>query len=359
MIWQQGFLPTSINLINQACFLPLMRRYVLLIVIILLGFSYYQDLDFSGMTGSIVASESYVQDQGSIQVYFCPREGCETAFTNFISTAEESVHCALFDIGLPSVQEVLLSKERQGLDVKVVTDNDYIHKFTYDFVREDSWGLMHDKFCIIDGKKISTGSMNPTNNGVDKNNNNLLLIDSKTLAQNYDAEFQEMWDGDFKKGEPVQNPSVKLDGVKIENYFCPEDHCAAHIKEELQKAETSIHLLTFSFTNDGIGDMILLKHRDGILIRGVMEARQVTDDSEYDRIIYQDMDVLKDGNPNNMHHKVFIIDGKTVITGSMNPTGSGDERNDENILIIHDEKIAQRFLQEFEYVYKEAEGKQN
>jgi len=49
-----------------------------------------------------------------------------------------------------------------------------------------------------------------------------------------------------------------------------------------------------------------------------------------------------------MHHKVFIIDGKTVITGSMNPTGSGNKRNDENMLIIHNEKVVNKFLEEFE-----------
>jgi phosphatidylserine/phosphatidylglycerophosphate/cardiolipin synthase-like enzyme len=55
-----------------------------------------------------------------------------------------------------------------------------------------------------------------------------------------------------------------------------------------------------------------------------------------------------------MHHKVFIIDGKTVITGSMNPTAGGNERNDENVLIIEDEGIAGLYLEEFEKVWGEA-----
>ncbi|MBT4150600.1 phospholipase, partial [Candidatus Woesearchaeota archaeon] len=49
-----------------------------------------------------------------------------------------------------------------------------------------------------------------------------------------------------------------------------------------------------------------------------------------------------------MHHKVFIIDGKTVVTGSFNPSKNGDSRNDENILIIRDETIASRYLAEYE-----------
>ena len=63
------------------------------------------------------------------------------------------------------------------------------------------------------------------------------------------------------------------------------------------------------------------------------------------------LDVKKDRNKGNMHHKVFIIDSETVITGSYNPTESGNKRNDENLIIIHDKKIAEKYLEEFGKVY--------
>ena len=52
-----------------------------------------------------------------------------------------------------------------------------------------------------------------------------------------------------------------------------------------------------------------------------------------------------------MHHKVFIVDN-CVVTGSMNPSKSGDTRNDENVLVICDEGIAKEFEKEFERIYK-------
>ena len=56
-----------------------------------------------------------------------------------------------------------------------------------------------------------------------------------------------------------------------------------------------------------------------------------------------------------MHHKVFIIDNETVVTGSMNPTGNGNSKNDENILIIHDSEIAKQYAEEFWRIWKETE----
>ena len=298
---------------------------------------------------------SYLQDQGDLKLYFCPQEECEEVLVSFLDSAESSIHCAFYDIGLKSVQEKLLQKQKE-MEVQVVTDSDYLKKFNHPFVKTDSYGLMHDKFCIIDGKKVSTGSMNPTDNDAHKNNNNLLLIQSIVIAQNYEDEFQEMWNGNFKKGSKVKNPKVRLNQMNIEMYFCPEDHCAEQVRKQLQKAEQSIHFMTFSFTHEGIANVLLLKNLDGLKMKGVMEVRQISEYSQFNRLVQNHIDVHKDGNKNNLHHKVFIIDGKTVVTGSFNPTANGDEHNDENVIIIEDEEIAQRIVKEFEKVYAEGTG---
>ena len=40
-------------------------------------------------------------------------------------------------------------------------------------------------------------------------------------------------------------------------------------------------------------------------------------------------------DPDEMHHKVIIIDERILVTGSYNFSRSAEERNDENTLIIH------------------------
>ncbi len=338
-----------------------MKKTIFFILLLLLaGGAHYAGFDLTelseyigvdALTGSTVTS--VVEDQGDISVFFCPHQDCVSPLVNFINSAEKYVHCALFEVDLPQVQQALLQKEKE-IDVKVITDDQYLYEFNHDFVRTDTWGLQHNKFCIIDGEKVSTGSMNPTVNGATKNNNNLLLINSKILAQNYEAEFQEMWNGTFKKGDQVLNPAILISNTVVKNFFCPEDRCADKVKQELEKAQSSIYFMTFSFTHEGIANMILLKHADGIDVRGVMEARQVSKYSKFNVLSYQTGNVYKDGNKANMHHKTFIIDEKTVITGSMNPSAGGDTRNDENLLIIESSEIAGKYVKEFERLYEEA-----
>lgn len=330
----------------------IMLFIVLIVIILLATFSIWENNDFENK------NDSDKKEFGKIDLYFCPQDDCEQVLLDFLDKAQESIYCALFEVGLESIKNKLLEKEKE-IEVKVVTDDTYLKKMDYPFVQADSWGLMHNKYCVTDGQKVATGSMNPTYNGVNKNNNNLLLIESYLLAKNYQNEFQEMWAGKFKSGERVKNPVVRINNMTIENYFCPEDNCAYHIKEELKRAEQSIYFLTFSFTHEGIANILLLKHLAGIPIKGVMENRQINKYSQFSRLEYQGIDVVKDGNPQSMHHKVFIIDGKTVITGSFNPTSGGDSKNDENILIIRDKETAKLFLQEFARVYDQRNSENN
>ncbi len=324
-------------------------KKVLFFVIVLLSLvgTYYFGVD--GITGSVTSVDSMVGSVGEIEVVFCPGD-CEERFVSFLSSASSSIDCALFDIGLESVQDVLLEKS-SAIPVRVVTDDHYLKKFNYSFVKPDRSGLMHNKFCIIDGVKVSTGSMNPTLNGAHKNNNNLVFVSSEAFVANFQDEFDELWDGTFKKGATVRSPAVKVGDVVTKTYFCPEDNCGERVKEVLKSAEREIYFMTFSFTHDEIGNVLLLKHLDDVLIRGVMEARQVSKYSEFERLKFQGVDVVKDGNKNNMHHKVFIVDNRTVITGSFNPSANGDKRNDENIVVIYSEEIARLYLDEFERVY--------
>ena len=49
-----------------------------------------------------------------------------------------------------------------------------------------------------------------------------------------------------------------------------------------------------------------------------------------------------------MHHKVFVIDGRTTVLGSFNFSEGADRDNDENALIVDDPAMASRFEEEFQ-----------
>ncbi len=54
------------------------------------------------------------------------------------------------------------------------------------------------------------------------------------------------------------------------------------------------------------------------------------------------------------HHKFAVIDGTTVLTGSWNWSAKGDGINYENLVVIRDAGLADRFAVEFERLWRKA-----
>lgn len=265
-----------------------------------------------------------VTEEGGIAVVMCP--DCEQAFALAVSSGE--ARCALYDVG----QEMGGVLERAG--AQVITDDESRPAYGEQYRHS---GLMHHKFCVVNDTLLLSGSYNPTDNG-ERNRNNLLLISSPTLARNYKAELGYLLSGESGRVRHV----VLLSGIRIENYFCPRDSCEEHVLEALAAANSSVRYMTYSFTSDAIGELLLQKGREGVFVEGVCDGGQLNDYNECERLGARIYD-----RPELLHHKVFIIDERIVITGSYNPTASGNERNNENVLIIHSEEVAQEFLTEY------------
>jgi len=60
--------------------------------------------------------------------------------------------------------------------------------------RSKGSGLMHNKFAVIDGIIIYTGSYNHTSGATLKNDENYILIKDKEIAETYEKQFQKIWE---------------------------------------------------------------------------------------------------------------------------------------------------------------------
>lgn len=313
----------------------------------------------------------------SIQVHFTtPRYpdtasyhygGLDETLASAIDAAEKSVDVAAYDFDLARVADALVRAHQRGVTVRVVAETDYrdelgpqrLLKAKIPIVFDDRDPFMHDKFVVIDERYVWTGSWNFTDNGTYRNNNNVVVVDSKALAKNYTTEFEEMFlDKQFGVTSPDNTPNarVNVSGVKLDNIFESEGNARDVIAKLVQDAQISVNFMAFVFTDDDIGRAVVNRHRAGIPVRGVVESRNLTSTgSHYETLRQAGVDVLPDGNPYMMHHKVIIIDESIVVTGSYNFTNSAASFNDENVLIIHSTEIAALYMAEFERVYAQAQ----
>jgi phosphatidylserine/phosphatidylglycerophosphate/cardiolipin synthase-like enzyme len=92
------------------------------------------------------------------------------------------------------------------------------------------------------------------------------------------------------------------------------------------------------------------RSKAGLDVQGVIENRGASQGA-FVPLFCAGLPVRTDGNKYTMHHKVIIIDGQIVITGSFNFTKSADEANDDNLLVIHSPTVAGLYEQEFQKIY--------
>jgi len=299
--------------------------------------------------------------------------GIESALVNGIRETRSTLDIAVFELNSEPIYRAILEAHQRGVAVRIVTDDEHgLHDEANDAlrrfqaagiaVRDDGRsGLMHNKFMIMDGQSVWTGSMNYTVNGGYRNNNNIIVMESAAAAAAYQTEFDEM----FERGEfGVRSSddgivSFALGAGEFSIIFAPEADEVSLLKAEIEAAARSIHLMTFVFSLEELAAAIL-KQADNqsagdFIVRGVFERRNSTASwSQLPSLHCAGADMRRDGSPFVMHHKVIIIDEHTVITGSFNYSRSAAERNDENIVIIRNELIAKLYLDEWRRLWDSA-----
>ena len=139
-------------------------------------------------------------------------------------------------------------------------------------------------------------------------------------------------------------------------FFAPEDKPNEKIVELLKTAKKEIFFMHFAFTANEISDVLIDKARnEKVNVAGIFDSklyRSTGPYSEFFKLTNEDIKiVLANNQKGKLHHKVFIVDPNSedgfVITGSENSSNNGDGTNDENVMVIHNDKVAKAYYEEF------------
>lgn len=299
----------------------------------------------------------------------------EEKLIRFIDSARASIHIASFEFDLTNVADALIAAKARGVDVRWVTDDEHGLGADDDLghgqfamleaagieVRDDlgRTAFMHNKFWIFDRQVVWTGSTNITRNGVYDQNNNVIVIHSPELAEVYEREFDEMWNGQFGARSPstLADQSLVVNGTQILVIFTSEDSALEKvIIPFVQGAQSSVYFMAFSFTDYPLADAMIQRRLRDLDVAGVFEAFGSTSEAAEMRTLFcGDVPVRQDGNGGFLHHKVIIVDERYVVTGSLNFSTRAETTNDENVIILDNPDIARLYVEEFERVW--AQGK--
>lgn len=302
-------------------------------------------------------------------------KGSYCVLTNAVAKATNNIYGAIHEIDLVDLSE-LFKKKSSNIYIELLLESrwtsDLENKAALQILKNSKIkikldkrksGLMHNKYLIIDDQFIWTGSANFTYNGFFKNYNDGILIENKEIAQIYKADYFRIQQNKKKKfyKKIINFSTEKFNNISITPIFSRTRNIDS--KDELikiiSKSKKNIQFLSFVFSSYDISYAIEKKLKQRVKVMGLFddsfESDNVTKNWKtipFQRLWQRGANVKYDDGNAKMHHKAFIIDDEIVVTGSFNFSRNAVKNNNENYLIISNQKINQLYKKRFNNLWQ-------
>ena len=316
---------------------------------------------------------------------------------DLIDSAEVSIDFAVMGFTYEPVVDAFIRAYDRGVKVRMVGDAGHLYNIGYQRLNErqipmvtgNDTHIMHNKFMVVDDRIVFGSTANWSNTDLRHNINNFFVIDHPGVADDFQAEFAQMFAGAFgnTKVEKFNGRSYQVGDTEIEVWFSPNEDALGRILELVDGAQESVHFMIFAFTKDQIGssfiELIDRKKQQGDWdssadpreegftgVAGVIDRSQLHSNGQYHevfRLLGGDAALRMDGNDNSrqpgdyqagggrLHSKTMVIDAfgenPVVISGSFNWSSSATTSNDEYMLVMHGPRVAQAYLKDWSYIW--------
>ena len=301
-----------------------------------------------------------------------------------INNSQKSIDIAIYGYDrVPKIENAINSAIARGVKVRLVYDIDskgsniYANTMYFvnliknanndkaPFVSENSSSytnsIMHNKFYIFDDSIVVTGSANLSFTDMSGFNcNNVVLINSKQIAQIYKNEFEQMYNSKFHSlKQPIQNKeNIVIGNSVVSVYFSPTDlTIEKHIIPLINNAKSYIYIPAFIITDRKFAQALIDAKNRGVDVKIILDATNAKNYYSKHPLLRENKILVKTETfAGKLHTKTVIIDDKYSIIGSMNFSKNGEKRNDENVLIIKNRELAIFNKNFFEYLWKKIDN---
>lgn len=295
-----------------------------------------------------------------------------------IDRADHTLDMAIYNINDQTMVNAVNDAYDRGVEIRYIAQgsnaNIGVDQFNPNIpvlYREDNNGSgMHNKFIIVDADytdkaTVVTGATNLTTAQLIEDYNNAIIFQDESLCKGFRLEFNEMWGSDgptpdmtnsvFGSDKLINTPEKFIVGdVPVELYFSPTDNATGAIQRVIESTDDNLYFALLAFTRDELGQAVIDVNNNFFSTAVGMVEMESTTGSEFGPL--QDAGVAvysHQGISPLLHHKYAIVDicneanDPIVVTGSHNWSSSAENVNDENIVVVHSERVTNLYFQEF------------
>lgn len=339
-------------------------------------------------------------------VLFRPNVPAEPEIVKLLDSAKTSIRIAAYEFKSRAMLEALYRARSRGVDVQLVLDysnvfphndpkDDYQKKRSWEIWRlikdgfdvtvlrgDGQYGIMHNKFVVVDGAVAEYGSYNYTWAAEKAHYENVQFTDEKrrvkALAKYWDylrglskpvPEARDFaWPRELP-APPESSFTVDLNGVELPGMMLqPNADFEETMVAAIGAVKKTLDVSIFALRSTKIAEAIAAAKERGAAVRVIIDKSQ--HDSEAFGVYTQwlaakgvEVRVLAGPDPNaefqlaqKDHHKISIFDGKVVETGSPNYTKYAARNNFENGHFLDDKTDVSAYVFIFDRMWKIADS---
>ncbi|WP_196502428.1 phospholipase D-like domain-containing protein [Aestuariivirga litoralis] len=157
-----------------------------------------------------VEGRTRIPTGSQIEIAFAPKpqRQAERLVIKVIEAADTSVFMAAYSMTSKPIADAMCRAAARGVAVSAVLDaksnphgngwssskRDYMSACGVDVKANPRYAIMHDKFIVVDGKHVQTGSFNYTFAAAERNAENALVVwNNQPMAMRYQTEFERLF----------------------------------------------------------------------------------------------------------------------------------------------------------------------
>ena len=128
--------------------------------------------------------------------------------------------------------------------------------------------------------------------------------------------------------------------------FTPAENCRQKIIDTVLNAKENVLVQAYYFTDLKIAEALVDAKKKGVKVKIILDKGQISNKNMVIPYLRKNkVDVYIDYKLAIAHSKLIILDNEVIIGGSYNYTNNAaSNRNAENVIIIKDKKLAERFV---------------
>ena len=159
----------------------------------------------------LFCTNSFSQDINvrHLETCFSPREECGHKLIQVFNSAQKTIDIAIFSITHPGITKAIIAAKNRGVAIRIIVDKrqseglksqvNKIMAASIPIKIGNASGTMHDKYSIIDGMIMQTGSFNYTTSATSFNTENQIYISDENAIKRYQENFEILWENGLIK----------------------------------------------------------------------------------------------------------------------------------------------------------------